>query len=148
MRAAAIGRPWNTARFRRFVAGRGAAAEQAAPGDWPIALMPAGAMRATGAQSHTVRLSPDGAVHQRERHPDIAATDYARLQRILDEGEVFRAGPRHAIAFLDMDGRPWRAVVKATADGSETYLQTLHKAQPHNLGAARRRLERIDRDGE
>ena len=148
MRPAAIGRPWNTARFRRFVAGRGTPAEQAAPGDWPIALMPAGAMQAIGAQSHTVRLSPDGAVHQRERHPDIAPADYARLQRILDEGEVFRVGPHHAIAFLEMDGRPWRAVIKATRDGSETYLQTLHKAQPHNLAAARRRLERIDRNGE
>lgn len=148
MRPAAIGRPWNTARFRRFVAGRGTPAEQAAPGDWPIALMPAGAMQAIGAQSHTVRLSPAGAVHQRDRHPDIAATDYARLQRILDEGEVYRSRhhPRSVEAFIEMDGRPWRAVVKATRDGSETYLQTLHMAQPRDVAAARRRLERIDRE--
>ena len=44
MRAAAIGRPWDTARFRRSVKGRGRPAEQAAPGDWPIALMSERAM--------------------------------------------------------------------------------------------------------
>ena len=144
MRPAAIGRPWNTARFRRFVAGRGSAAEQAAPGDWPIALMPAAAMRATRAHSHTVRLSPGTAAKQREHHRDIAPTDYARLQRILDEGEVYRSRhhPRAVEAFIEMDGRPWRAVVKATRDGSETYLQTLHKAKPDDLARARKGLRR------
>ena len=84
--------------------------------------------------------------NQRERHPDIAASDYARLQRILNEGEVFRDGPHHAIAFLEMDGRPWRAVIKATRDGSETYLQTLHKAKPDDLARVRKGLRRIDRE--
>ena len=66
----------------------------------------------------------------------------------IDEGELFRAGPRHAMGFLYMDGRPWRAVVKATRDGSETYIETFHKAQPDDLTRARRRLEKIDRRGE
>ena len=56
---------------------------------------------------------------QREHHPDIAPTDYARLQRLLDEGEVFRDrySPRAATAFLEEDSRLWRAAVKATGDG-------------------------------
>ena len=47
---------------------------------------------------------------QREHHPDIAPTDYARLQRLLDEGELFRDrySPRAATAFLEEDGRLWR----------------------------------------
>ena len=74
--------------------------------------------------------------------------DYARAGRILDTGEVFAVAPRIGIGFLEEDGRLWRAVVKATVDGSETYLVTLHKAQPHNLASARQRLKRIDREGE
>ena len=61
---------------------------------------------------------------QREHHPDIAPTDYARLQRLLDEGELFRDrySPRAATAFLEEDGRLWRAAVKATGDGLEDLL--------------------------
>ena len=91
------------------------------------------------------RLSNDTATKQRGSHRDIAPADYDCVQRILDEGELSRAGPRHAIAFIEMDGRPWRAVIKATRDGSETYLQTLHKAQPDDLTRARKRLKTIDR---
>ena len=151
MARAAVGAPWRAAPFRRFVAGSGPAS--ARTGDWPIAVAGEAVLAAIAARSRTVRLSDRGgkidehgtATKQREHHPDIAPADYARVQRILDEGELFRAGPRHAMGFLEMDGRPWRAVIKATRDGSETFLATLHKAQPHNLDAARRRLRRIDR---
>ena len=85
---------------------------------------------------------------QRGHHPDIAATDYARLQRLLDEGEPFRDrySPRAATAFLEEDGRLWRAAVKATEDGARRpTLATLHKAQPDDLARARKR-RRIDRE--
>ena len=52
------------------------------------------------------------------------------------------------IGFLGEDGQLWRAVLKATKDRSETYLVTLHKAQAHNLDAARRRWSPIDREAE
>ena len=51
------------------------------------------------------------------------------------------------IGFLGEDGQLWRAVLKATKDRSETYLVTLHKAQPYDLRAAHRRWPRIDREG-
>ena len=145
MARAAVGAPWRAERFRRFVAGRGPEAERA--GDWPIAIAGEAVLAAIAARSRTVRLSDGTAEKQRGSHRDITPTDYARVQRILDEGEWFRDrhSPRHAIAFIEMDGRPWRAVVKATRDGSETYLQTLHKAKPDDLARARRSLRRIDR---
>ena len=73
--------------------------------------------------------------------------DYARAGRILDTGEAFLEGTDRAMGFLEENGRLWRAVVKATADGSEIYLVTLHKAQPHNLAAARARWAKIDQEG-
>ena len=148
---AAVGSPWRTAMFRRHLAG-------ASDGGWPVAVAPARVLGALGGRSHTVRLSGDTAAKQSglrfapggrpiPGHPDVRPEDYALVQRILDDGEVFKAGPYHAAGFIESDGRLWRAVVKATEDGAETYLQTLHKAQPYDLAAARRRLQRIDREG-
>ena len=109
--------------------------------------MPDRVREAIGGASRTVRLSAWTAAKQARRHPDLAPGDYARAGRILDTGEMFMEGTDRAMGFLEEDGRPWRAVVKATADGSETYLVTLHKARPYDLRAARRRLKRIDREG-
>ena len=135
---AAIGRPWQTPLFARHLTG-------ALDADWPLAIVPEALRRAIGGQSSSVRLSRETAAKQTARHPDLAPADYARLQRILDEGELFMASERMTLGFIEEDGYLWRAAVKATADGSETYLATLHKAQPHNLDAARRRLTRLER---
>ena len=52
------------------------------------------------------------------------------------------------MGFVEADGQLWRAVVKATADGSETYVETLHKARSRDRAAARRRWAKIGRSGE
>ena len=136
--AVAVGQPWRNPLFRRHLEGRGDA------GDWPVARMPDAALAATGGRSPTVRLSASTAAKQALRHPDLAPDDYARVQRILDRGEWFRARPGHMLGFIVADGQLWRTVVKATENRAETYLVSLHKAQPHNLAAARRTLKRID----
>ena len=138
---AAIGSPWNTPLFRRHLDG-------APGGDWPVAVVPQAILAAIGGRSRAARLSSATALKQADRHFDLEAEDYARAQRILDEGEIFKAGDRLAIGFIEEEGRPWRIVVKATEDGSETYLVSLHKAQPRDLDTARRRLARIEREGE
>ncbi len=138
---AAIGQPWRGQIFRRHLEGRSDA-------DWPAAVLGGPVMAAIGARSRTARLSAETAAKQARRHPDLEPADYARVQRILDEGELFTSGERVAIGFMEDSGRLRRAVVKATKDGSETYLATLHKAQPYDLKAARRRLTRINREGE
>ena len=143
MRAAAIGRPWDTARFRRFVKGRGTPAEQAAPGDWPIAMMPARIMRATDAQARVVRLSPASARYIREHHPDIRPGSYALAQRILDAGEFYHSTPMHVVGYLELGGRIWTAVFKTTESRGELYLQSFRRGTERNLAAARRNAERV-----
>ena len=49
---------------------------------------------------------------------------------ILDNGELFAGFERQVVGFIEDDGRMWRAVLKVTGDGAETYLVSLHKAQP------------------
>ena len=103
-------------------------------------------VNAIGGKSKTVRLSGETAAKQTVNHHDLKPEDYARVQRIFDEGEMFAVGEHHAIAFLEEDDRLWRVVVKTTRDGSEAFLATFHKAQPHNLDAARQRMKRIKRE--
>ena len=134
---AAVGTPWQTPLFARYLTG-------AADGDWPVAVLPEAILSAIGGRSRTVRLSGETAAKQTARHPDLAPADYARIQRIFDEGEVFTASHRIVIGFVEEEGRLWRAVVKATGDGAETYLASLHRAQPHNLDAARRRMAKSE----
>jgi len=132
----AVGFPWRTALFERHRSG-------AVDGDWPVAVLGPSIAEAIGARSHTVRFSKETAVKQRERHPDIEAEDYARVQRILDKGEWFEQSATHALGFGEEDGRLWRAVLKATKDRSKTYLTSFHRVDPPRLWRARETLERF-----
>ena len=135
--AAAIGRFWQGSEFRRFL-------REAKPdGDFAIAVAPETLLAAVGGRSRVVRLSEETAAKQRKHRLD--PEDYARVQRLLDEGEWVQQSGTHAAGFIEIDGRLWRAVVKATADGSETYLVSLHRARSNDLRAARRRFKRIER---
>ena len=133
---AAVGSPWRTALFERHRSG-------SVDGDWPVAVLGPSIAAAVGARSHTLRLSRATAAKQRARHRDIEVEDYARLQRILDEGEWFKQSATNALGFVEEDGRLWRAVLKVTRDRSKTYLTSFHRVDPSRLRRARETLERI-----
>ncbi|MDE2898789.1 MAG: hypothetical protein OXO54_10755 [Chloroflexota bacterium] len=65
------------------------------------------------------------------------------MQRILDEGEIFHGAPPRLLGFLKVEGRLWRAVIKATADGRATYIQSLHRVDPPRLRRARETMNPI-----
>ena len=112
-----------------------------------VAAVPPAVLSAIGGRSSTVRISAATAVKQARRHPELAPEDYAKVQLILDEGELFRKRDRELNGFVKADGRLWRAAVKTTRNGARTYLTTFHMAKPRDLASARRHLERIDRSG-
>ena len=137
---AAVGAPWRTEAFRRHLSGT---VEEV----WPVATFGGellGRMAdAFGARSRTVRFSGASAAKQAERHPDIEPGDYERIQRIVDRGELFTEEGGYLVGFLRDDDRLWRAVVKITEDGAETYLTSFHPARERNLARARHGLERL-----
>ena len=136
---AAIGTPWRMPTFRRHLSG-------AFDGDWPVAILDGPILEALGGRSPTGRLSGDTAAKQTVHHTDLKPDDYGRVQRILDEGEVFlEDNGRFADIFLERDGQIWKAVVKRTGDGAETYLTTLHRARLRDLRSAHRRFKLIER---
>ena len=134
------GEPWRSRLFRRFLE---TAAEGAPHGDFAVAVAPDALLQAIGGRSRTVRLSGETAAKQRRAHPDLKPDDYALVQRILDEGELYRSSPHHALGFVEIDGRPWRAVFKATRNGAETDAVSLHRVDPSRMRRAARTLERI-----
>ncbi len=148
---AAIGQPWTGRPFQHFLkqAQKQNAADRLArhaPGDWPVAVVEDDLRSAISGNSRTLRLSSGTAQKQRDRHGELGPDTYGLVQRILDEGELFHASrARHAIAYLEINGQLWCAVIKSTADRHETFLQSLHRARPRNLTAARLDLEGIDR---
>ncbi len=163
---AAIGQPWGGAVFRQFLhppsgTRRPEADAGAGPmGDWPVAVLPPAVQQTLGGLSRTVRLSPWTAEKQAGRipgipgHPDVAPTDYARVQKILDEGEWFsgvnrqtgRRLDRVLVGVFNEEGRVWRVAVKVTQDWHETYLTSLGRIKPSDL--RRLRLNPARRLGE
>ncbi len=115
-----------------------------------VAEAPSSILQVIGGRSSMVRLSAETADKQARKHPDVRSGDYALVQRILDEGELFRDrySPRAVVGFLEEGGRLWRAAIKATEDGSETWLTTLHKARQRDLRAARRDQRQVEREKE
>lgn len=109
-------------------------------GDWPVAALAPSAAVALATSARAVRLSGWTAAKQIYRHPELSATDYARVQQLLDEGTLYRGrSPRHLVAvYRDDDGPWWRAVVKATAD--ELHLVSLHRMSERNARQVRRNV--------
>ncbi len=118
-------------------------------GPYPIAVLGQEALQAVQGRSKTVRLSKytadkqAGRIPENPGHPDLTPTDYARVQRIFDEGRVFRKGKRYVVGFIEEGGRFWRAVVKATEDRSETYLTNFHRIEPRKLKRSEKTLRPI-----
>ena len=133
---AAIGTPWRTPLFARHLSG-------AADADWPVAVLSEAIRKAIGGGSRIVRLSGESAAKQTVRHPNLAPADYAHIQRIFDEGEVYLERNRVVVGFLEDDNRIWRAVVKAARGGSETFLNTFHRATERQFRRVGRRLKRL-----
>ena len=130
-----ISRPWNTPEFRAHLDGKADPATS-----WPIAVVDARVRAAIGGRSRTVRLSKETADKQAGRlptnigHPDIVPTDYSRVQRILDRGEIWRQSEHTAISLLtEDDGQVWMVAIKSTRDSRETYLSSLHRIHPRDI---------------
>ena len=122
-----------TDEFRRHLSGF-------VEGDLPVAVFGAAV---AGFTAHTVRLSQWTAAKQLYRHADLAPDDYARVQRMLDDGRLFADGDS-VVAFLEEDGRWYSAVVKPTAAG-ELYLVTYHRREERQVLRAERRLRLLRR---
>ena len=126
-------------------------------GDFAIGMIDTRIGAAIGARSKVARLSGETAAKQGGRrlrhdrdvgHPEVTAEDYALVQRIVDEGERFHSqAATHVLGFLGVGDAVWKVTIKRTLDRSATYMQSLHRAEPRKIVAARRNLEPVTSGG-
>merc|ERR1719506_3237010 len=89
---------------------------------------------AVGARGGPIWFSAETARKQRRVHPELSDADYTETLGALSDCEVVkegRNGYNHHLLFLIKRGerhawRWWKVAVKATEDGNELYLVTLH----------------------
>ncbi|CAK0848243.1 unnamed protein product [Prorocentrum cordatum] len=115
------------------------------PSAVPIAYVEASLARAVGASAGPIWLSPETAAKQRRRHPELSERDYLQAAGAFGDCEVVKEGrngySRHLL-FLVKRGtrhawRWWKAAVKATEDGAELYLVTLHPLESREVDVIR-----------
>lgn len=98
----------------------------------PVAMLSDVLAKTIGAQTKTVWFSVADAEKQlrkRRRHdgtPLLSAKDYAMVQKLIDEGEIYFGGERDLIAVGELQGKMWRAVLRRTIAGFELYLKSFY----------------------
>ncbi len=95
-------------------------------GEFPVAVLKNADRLAIGAESSVVLLSQESLAAHVKSHPEIALADYRKIQRLMDEGEVYRQGDTRLV-YLAIDGVTYRAALKRTQDGRKNYFLTLFK---------------------
>ena len=116
--------------FRKHLAGT-------TDSDLPVAVLRPNLADALSTSASAVRLSQWNAAKQLYRDPVPLPVDYARVQRMFDDGIVVLERTRHIVAFLEEDDVWWRVVVKSTPN--ELYLTTYHRSNPRQVQRFRRR---------
>jgi hypothetical protein len=122
--------------FARLLAGR----PDAIPA--PVAVLPEALGQALGTGRRAVVLSPDVAGKQLRRHPNMAASAYASVQAMIDEGGAWIERGSRLVLQKTIAGRLWQAVVKRAKDG-QLHLVSLHRADARNVRRVRRRGEAV-----
>ncbi|MBM9400371.1 hypothetical protein JUN65_02025 [Gluconacetobacter azotocaptans] len=102
--------------------------------------MPEEVRKALGAETPSVTLSGETIEKQAGHHPDLDAQDYRVLPEMLAHPTVVARQDDRRLLLFRWAGRLYRAVLKATGDGRETYLVSFHRT---SAGAARRALRKM-----
>ena len=99
-----------------------------APGTVPISILDDTLRAVLDVDARQILLSDQTALKQAGRHPEITATDYARLEGLLRSGSVYQQDARNLVFIEKAEDLPWIAVVKATGEGHELFLTTLYRS--------------------
>lgn len=102
-----------------------------------VARIPSDIKNTLNASSDNVLLSRYTADKQ-AKHPEITADSFAWLQDILDRGERLYDKRNHATVIHHRE-QPYVAVVKATVDGGEVYLQSFRRSDAKNIASLKKR---------
>ncbi|BCU88716.1 virion morphogenesis protein [Yersinia pseudotuberculosis] len=112
----------NSDAFLKFWSG------QIRTGEFPLAVLPDRDRQALKAGSPVVLLSQTSLMEHRDVHPDIGYLDYMKIQKLIDQGQVWQTGQNNErLAYITTDGITYKAVLKRTLDGQKNYFLTLYR---------------------
>ncbi len=103
---------------------------------FPIGALSADQAAALGATARTVRFSPQTLEKQRGRHQELTIADYRLLPEIISNpAHALREDDRKVRLLWESDGQWWRATVKATGQGNELYVLSLHRLRADDVSS-------------
>ncbi|TAG76543.1 MAG: hypothetical protein EAZ24_08640 [Burkholderiales bacterium] len=103
-----------------------------------VAVIPQRVAEALGTDATELKLSTHTVLKQLRRHPEIGASEYRMVQRVLDVGEVYRDRENH-VAVLKVGRRNLEVVAKRTQDDAEVYLVSLRYVNPKWVAKRRKK---------
>lgn len=102
-----------------------------------VAMLPADIRSALSANTSTVLLSRYTADKQK-KHPEITAESFRWLQELLDAGERIYDKKNH-VTVIQLRDQPYLAVLKATKNSEEVYLQSFRRSDAKNIASLKKR---------
>ena len=102
---------------------------------WPMAALLPKRAKQLGylGKPQYIDLSPDTVASHRNRFTNFKLEDWARVQRIVDEGESILRSSTHRILWLDDESKYWSIVIKSTTKPGEILLTSYHKTNQKQI---------------
>jgi len=97
-------------------------------GEFPVGVLHDRDRDALGAGSPVILLSQASLMEHKEVHPEVGFRDYRKIQKLIDNANVWQTGNRgERLAYITTDeGKRYKAVLKRTQDNSKNYFLTLY----------------------
>jgi hypothetical protein len=106
--------------------------------NYPVAILDSDLRRLFGVETQTVLLSDSSMFKQvfSRSGQDFGLRDYWKVQAVIEQAQVIvRTANQESLAFIHAGDEWWQAVIKATQDRREVYLQSFRKTNAANLAA-------------
>lgn len=109
-----------------------------------VGTVPETVRQALGAETPHVLLSDETFEKQNAHHPELSAEDYGRLPEILAKPHIIAQDGARRVVFFRRHGKDYRAALKTTQDGAETYLVSFHRTEQVAIRRALKRMTILD----
>jgi len=82
-------------------------------------------------KNNTVWLSADSLFKNVDHHGELTTDDYLHIQNVVEDASLVLKSPTEPLKahFLEVGGKSYMAVVKATSDGKKLYLVSYRQAR-------------------
>lgn len=88
--------------------------------------------------SYMALLSPQTFAKNRNHHPDVAITDYLRIDLMLNQAEVVFMDGAKTVVVIEEAGVSWLVALKATQTGKALFVTSFRKTHAGDVARKKR----------